>query len=75
MVEYYYFKTSSTLALIFAFPPEGKAIIPSHSEHLTFVAAFPNIICEFLHLEHFTLTNFESALTMKLFGLVGLKGF
>jgi hypothetical protein len=52
------YKTSSTLERIFAFPPAGRAIIELHSRHLTFVDAFPNITCGFLHFEHFTLTNF-----------------
>jgi len=29
-----------------------------HSKHFTLVEAFPKIVCEALHLEHFTRTNF-----------------
>ena len=54
------YKISSTLALIFAFPLAGRARIPSHPRHFTFVDAFPNMICEFLHFEHFTLINLVS---------------
>ena len=52
------YKTSSTLERIFAFPLEGRAKTVLHSRHLTFVEAFPKIVCVPLHFEHFTLMNF-----------------
>ena len=53
-----FYRTSSTLDRIFAFPPEGSAKIVLHSRHLTCVDAFPNIVCFALHFEHWTLMNF-----------------
>ena len=52
------YKTSSTLALIFALPADGRARTVLHPRHLTLVEAFPKMVCVSLHFEHFTLMNF-----------------
>jgi len=42
-----------------------------HSRHRTFVEAFPNMICDALHLEQFTLINFPLVFII----VCGGKGF
>jgi len=53
-----FYNISSTRDRIFALPPDGIARTVLHSKHLTFVDAFPNIVCVVLHFEQMTFINF-----------------
>src|SRR3989338_5046418 len=54
-----YSSTSSTLALIFDFPPVGSMRSLLQTRQFTLEDAFPNVICSFLHFGHLTFINFD----------------